>query len=195
MNMQTGRKEETGLPAQNFTVLALQRKVFARSNIGILAINKDAVSYDPLEDTSKPVYSRYNRNLGIEYNLASSNNLWTGKALLFKSFSPGSKTRDLVHAGNLQYSSRKWTLNWQHEYVGRNYNAEVGYTPRRGYIKANILALRNFFPKRGKILSHGPRITSFYYFDESFKRTDNEVVALYLLTFRTQAVLSELRLF
>lgn len=190
MNMQTGQKEETGLPAQNFTVLALQRKVFARSNIGILAINKDAVSYDPSKDSSKPVYARYNRNLGLEYNLASSNNLWTGKALVFKSFSPGNKGRDLTHAANLQYSSRKWTINWQHEYVGSRYNAEVGYIPRRGYIKGNLVALRNFFPKKGIVLSHGPRLTGFAYFDEKFRRTDHEGVFLYNITFRTQAVLA-----
>ena len=32
----------------------------------------------------------YNRNIGAEYNLASANNLWTGKLMFLKSFSPGS---------------------------------------------------------------------------------------------------------
>ena len=36
MDMQTKKVNETGLPAQNFAVIALQRKVFARSNIRLL---------------------------------------------------------------------------------------------------------------------------------------------------------------
>ena len=29
-------------------------------------------------------YSLYNRNIGVEYNLASSNNIWTGKVHVAK---------------------------------------------------------------------------------------------------------------
>jgi hypothetical protein len=38
----------------------------------------------------------YNRNVGMEYNLASSNNLWTGKLLGLKIIYPGVKGRDFV---------------------------------------------------------------------------------------------------
>ncbi|MBP9924480.1 MAG: carbohydrate binding family 9 domain-containing protein, partial [Cyclobacteriaceae bacterium] len=84
MDMQTGKVEKDGLPTQNFAVVALQRRVFARSNVGLLVVNKESVNYAPPD--SGTVYSEYNRNLGVEYNLASSNNLWTGKALFLKSF-------------------------------------------------------------------------------------------------------------
>ncbi|MCU0359073.1 MAG: carbohydrate binding family 9 domain-containing protein, partial [Cyclobacteriaceae bacterium] len=85
MDMQTGSVDETALPDQNFAVLALQRRVFARSNIGMIFINKQSLNYTPPSDPEMPVYSQYNRNLGLEYNLASSNNIWTGKALFLKS--------------------------------------------------------------------------------------------------------------
>ena len=84
MDIQTGKVEEEYLPRQNFAVVALQRRVFARSNIGLIFINKKSLDYQPSEDPAVPVYSEYNRNIGLEYNLASSNNLWTGKALVSK---------------------------------------------------------------------------------------------------------------
>lgn len=89
MDMQTGSVAETGLPAQNFGVIALQRRVFARSNIGFIFVNKQSLNYTPGADSSKPVYSLYNRNAGLEYNLASANNQWTGKLLFLKSFNDG----------------------------------------------------------------------------------------------------------
>lgn len=191
MNMQTGGEDQSGLPAQNFAVAAVQRRVFARSNIGLIVVDKESLNYSSLTDREQLLYSRYNRNLGLEYNLASSNNLWTGKALFLKSFSPGKQDQNFVHAANLQYSSRKWTLNWQHEYVGRNYNAEVGYVPRRNYIKINPETSYNFFPKGGRILSHGPEISSTHFFNsESFRQIDNETYLAYNFMFRERSAFS-----
>lgn len=187
MNMQTGKVNALGLPAQNFTVASVQRKVFSRSNIGMIFINKQSLNYE--RDTSKPSYSDYNRNMGVEYNLASSNNLWTGKMMLLKSFSPKQTGKDIVQAAHLQYSSRRLFLWWQHEYVGKNYNAEVGYVPRKGYIKLNPQAGYTFFPKGGKVLSHGPKFFYGVFLDESFKRTDDEHFLGYQVAFRNQGSL------
>ena len=184
MDMQTAKMGST-LPSQNFAVLALQRKVFARSNIGAIFINKESLNFQ--SGNAVTTVSQYNRNAGLEYNLASSNNMWTGKAVTMKSFSPNKKGRDVMQAANLQYISGNWNLNWQHEYVGRNYNAEVGYVPRTGYINLNPQGSYLFFPKKGKLVSHGPRMFSSNYFDESFKRTDNTNFLAYNLNFRSRA--------
>lgn len=190
MDMETKNDKERGLPDQNFAVVSLQRRVFARSNIGFIFINKQSVNYHPQDDTSKPVYTRYNRNIGMEYNLASNNNLWTGKALLLKSFTPGLSGRDIVHAAHLQYSSRKWTVLIQESYIGKNYSAEAGYVPRNGLININPVISRLFFAKHGIILSHGPQISSTYYFDESFRKTDYLNFLLYKFNLRNQSTFS-----
>ena len=52
MDMQTGTVDSIGLPRQNFAVFALQRKVFARSNIGFLLVNKESINYDPPKDST-----------------------------------------------------------------------------------------------------------------------------------------------
>lgn len=190
MDIQTGKVEEDYLPRQNFAVLALQRKVFARSNVGVIFINKQSINYTPSEDPEAINYSQYNRNIGLEYNLASSNNLWTGKAIVLKSFSPGVSDKDFTHAANIQYATRRLTVSWQHEYVGANYNAEVGYVPRANYVRVSPLVGYLFFSKGKTILSHGPKIQTSYFFDTDYNHTDNTSVFSYGITFRTQAVLT-----
>jgi hypothetical protein len=187
MDVQTGQSGQANLPAQNFGVLTLQRRVFSRSNIGFLFVNRDATGGAPNAVNTTP---GYNRNVGMEFNLATSNNLVTGKLLSLKSFTPGIKGHDFVGAGHVQYLSKYWTLYLQHEYVGKNYNAEVGYVPRTGYNKINPLIQHNFFPKSGMVLSHGVQLSSTYFFDEHFKRTDNESIFSYLITFRNRSTLT-----
>ncbi|MEX6686222.1 DUF5916 domain-containing protein [Danxiaibacter flavus] len=191
MDMRTASVDETALPAQNFAVLSLQRKVFKRSNIAFIYVDKASMNYNPTAaDSVKGVYQQYNRNIGLEYNLASSNNIWTGKAMALKSFAPNLKGNDWTYAGHLQYSSKKWLIYGQTQYVGNNYTAEVGYVPRRDYIKLNPQVSYYFFPKGGNILTHGPVFTSIYYFNTRFKQTDHSNVLSYLFTFRSKATLS-----
>ena len=68
LNMQTARDEDNNLPSYNYTVAALQRKVFSRSNIGVILVNKQNFG-DNQSDTTT-YYSDFNRVLGIDYNLA-----------------------------------------------------------------------------------------------------------------------------
>jgi len=106
-----------------------------------------------------------------------------------KSFSPKLSGKDMVHAAHLQYSSRRLLVWWQHEYVGKNYNAEVGYIPRKNYIKLNPQAGYTFFPKGGRVLSHGPKFFYVSFFNETFKRTDDEHFLGYIVAFRNQSSL------
>lgn len=190
MDVETGKVDSMGLPAQNFTILSVQRRVFARSNISFILINKQSVDYHPQQDSSKTIYSLYNRNAGLEYNLASSNNKWKGKADVFASFSPGEKGNNISAASSLEYAGKYWDLSLQEEYVGSHFNAEVGYVPRSGYIKLNPQITKNFFPKGGSILSHGPQISNIYFFDEHLHSTDNESMLSYLITFRNRSTVA-----
>jgi len=190
MTMQTDRVVSKLTPSQNYTVLALQRRVFARSNVGLLFVNRDQVLH---RDEKDPAYfsNPYNRNLGIEYNLASPNNLWTGKAVVLKSFSKSTSKEDWVHAANLKYNSKNWMFNWQQEYVGRQYNAEVGYVPRKDYIKLSPAASWTFFNKNNKITSQSFQLFTFNYYTDQLKLTDNTTYMSYSLNLRNQAVLTQ----
>jgi hypothetical protein len=190
MDMQTKSVAERDLPTQNFAVVSLQRKVFSRSNIGFLFVNKQSLRYEPDKDPVTPEHKQYNRTVGFEYNLASPGNYWTGKAMVLKSFSPGSGPRSITQAANLNYTSRKLLLSWQHEYVGKDFLAEVGYIPRTGYVKMNPQAGFLFFPKKSVVLSHGPLLQTVFYANEQFRKTDYEHSLTYRTTFRNQSVLN-----
>jgi hypothetical protein len=190
MTMQTAEVEKDALPSQNFTVMSLQRQVGARSNIGAIFVNKQSLRYNPdATEEGKPVYSEFNRNAGLEYNLASRNNLWTGKAMVLQSFGPDNVGNGFVHAANLKYASGNLTWNWQHEYVSESYTAEVGYVPRRGYYKINPSGGYLFFPKSEKILSHGPEFGSTFFWNKNGVKTDNATFLAYNIRWRSQSKL------
>lgn len=186
MDMQTGEADELGVPPQNFAVFALQRRVFSRSNIGVLYVDKESSSRQMAG--WPPAESSFNRNLGVEYNLASADNQWTGKLLYLRSFSSGGKGGGDVYAGNLQYNTRRWLINGQMENVSENYAAEVGYVPRRDYHRAATTIGYTFLPEGGRVLSHGPSLNSSNFFEWGGKLSDYETVLNYTVTFRSQDV-------
>jgi hypothetical protein len=192
MDVQTAKQEKDAVPSQNFSVFALQRRLFSRSNISLLFTNMQSDNYHPDKDSVLPHHSVYNRNIGIEYNLASYRNLWTGKLLLLKSFSPNKKADAFTYAGNLQYSDKRWLINGAVESVGKNYNAEVGYVPRHDYIKLNPQIAYAFFPHNTSILSHGIQLSANYFYNKRFHQTDHQNILTYLVTFRNRASLSSL---
>ncbi|UCE93656.1 MAG: carbohydrate binding family 9 domain-containing protein, partial [Flavobacteriaceae bacterium] len=135
MDMQTANDESIGLPNQNFAAVSLQRKVFSQSSIGFLFVNKESFNYPEESEEYYELYTKYNRNLGFEYNLASYNNLWTGKAFVFKSFSPDDDGNGFTQAANIEYKSQNWNFGLKQEYVADDFRAEVGFVPRNGYFK------------------------------------------------------------
>jgi hypothetical protein len=198
MDMKTAENRNDNTLAQNFAVVAIQRKLFKKSSIELFYIDKSGLNYEaPIaaNPNCNCVYQApgapYNKNLGFEYLIAPSNNLWSGKTIFIKSFSSNKPSdKDFLNAGNLQYSNRKWIVSWQHEIVGNNFNAEVGYVPRNNYIKIAPSITRLFFPKSGSILSHGPQLMGTYYYDMDFARTDNTKQFTYLVTFRDKSTMA-----
>ena len=182
MNIQTNKVDSLGMPAQNYAVFALQRQVFARSNISLMYIDKASINYDPQPGEAQ--YSKYNRNLGIEYNLASANNFWTGKFILHKNFRPDTDKETFMHAVALNYDVKNLSVEWEHEYVGENYNPETGFVPRKDYIRANPEVNYRFFPKNSKkIVSHGPFFGSSVFFTPEGKYTESESYVGYGIDF------------
>ena len=188
LDVQTASQDST--PKNNYAVFALQRQVFARSNVRFLFVNRDAVGYSPEKNAAT---NKYNRNIGAEFNLASTNNLWTGKVMFLKSFTPGKTNDDFVHAADLKFSKASFFWQWQHEYVGKNYNAEVGYVPnatRNGYFKINPTIGYLFFIKSPKIISHGPKLVTNMYWDKQLELSDREVTFSYNINFINRATIS-----
>ena len=187
MDIQTASVAETGQPVQNFGVVSLQRKVFSRSNIGLMFVNKQSFRYPDEADSLRTLYPKFNRNLGVEYNLGSADNLWSGKAFLLKSFSPDEDGRGIAQAANISYTNRQWSWGIQEEYVGDSYSAEVGFVPRDSYIRLNGFLGYLFFPKKGSIVSHGPILSTSHFFNTRFGSTDYQNALAYALNYTNRS--------
>jgi hypothetical protein len=155
MNMQTARQKAIELESANYTVAAVQRQVFSRSSIAAIFVNKQNTS-DSLNDFTTNT-GQFNRIVGLDYNLASKDGKWEGKFFYHKSISPGNPGDAFSHASYLNYNSKYFYFEHNHEYVGVNYNAETGYVPRRNYWRLEPNFGFWFYPKNNRLVNqHGP---------------------------------------
>ena len=175
MNIQTGRDRQINQPSVNYTVGAVQRQVFERSNIAAIFVNKQAMATG--EFGIQP--HRFNRLAGLDYNLASANSKWTGKAYYHRSFDPDQPQDTYSHGVNLLYSTPRWEVNWEHELTGRNFNAEVGFVLRRGIRRASLLAQRTFYPRSSTVNRHGPGVWQQVQWNPAVGMTDNRTILFY----------------
>ena len=190
MNIQTQSQPDEGLPNQNFGVVTLQRKVLARSNVNFMMVNKQSFNYPEGTTPETSIHKKYNRNMGMEFNFASPNNLWNGKAFVMKSFSPDQPDQTHAIAGHLEYKSFKWNVKLQQEVVGENFNAEVGYVPRRGFTKTDAkVGYLHYLNRKSALLSHGPSINQTYFFNPQGHQTDRTTYFGYLFNFLNRSTL------
>lgn len=184
LNMQTARNDAYKLPSYNYTVAALQRRVFSRSNIGAVLVNKQSVS--SINDTTG-YYNPYNRIVGLDYNLATPNNRWNGKVYLHQAITTSDVSDKVAHGARLEYRKRLFTAQWQHQYVGAGYDAEVGFVRRENYFRASPQIEFNLFPGKGVMVEHGPEVEADVFYQPGFGRTDHEVQVSYRFEFRDQS--------
>ena len=163
LNIQTSANKDTvvGLPTYNYSVFALQRKLFSRSNISMMIVNKEGIGFETLNE--KKGFNPYSRNVVLQYNLASKDNFWNGKIALMKSFSPQFNSDDWTQLIDLNYTTQVWDVGLTVSRVGENYRSEVGFVPRRGYTYIEPSVAYLYYPKKSdsKIVSHGPKFFSF----------------------------------
>ncbi|WP_238749312.1 DUF5916 domain-containing protein [Neolewinella maritima] len=153
LNMQAAQNRDQGLPSFNYTVAALQHRVGARSNVGGIFVNKQ--NFTNFSDSTE-TNADFNRVVGLDYNLATKDNTWNGKTFLHRSFSADGQGDDYTHGVNLEYRHRNWNVQYDHIYVGENFNAEVGFVPRRGYFSSGVEAARIDYPDNPDVVTKGP---------------------------------------
>ncbi len=172
LNMQTAPNLTNGLPSFNYTVAAAQRVVGKRSNIGLIGVNKQ--NFSEFSDTTA-TNRDYNRVLGLDYNLQTVNNKWNGKTFLHKSFSPeAADGNGFNHGLNLAYRTRPFTAEYSHQLITDDFNAEVGFVPRRGIFSTNAFAAWSIYPG-GRVVRKGPNIDGELIWADGQGQTDRSV--------------------
>lgn len=131
LNMQTQEDAQNGIAANNSTVLSFQQKMFSRSYLGFIFVNR--------QQTGKPSFeneeSEFNRVVGLDYTLASKDNKWTGRTFFHQSFDP-SASKEAYSAGlRLNYNSRKHNIRYGTNHIGDGFTSDLGFLRRTGIQK------------------------------------------------------------
>ena len=147
LNMHTGQQRDIGLNPANYTVGVLQRKVFDRSVLGAVFVNKE--NYLPNTGGGfSHDKSNFNRVGGLEFNYNSKDNKWESEAYYHRSFSPGDNRGANSAALYVGYNTLRWFAMFAQQYVGDNYRADVGFVPRRGFYSLYSNIRHSIFPKK-----------------------------------------------
>ena len=142
LNIETQQEAERGISGANTTVAVLQRKLFSRSNLTALLVNKE--TRDPSLSSR---LTAYNRVAGLEYNLASRDNRWQGKFYYHQGFTPSLKNDKAAAGGSLIYNVLRYQFSLSGYWIGDGFEAEAGVVPRRNVWRIAPQALFNFYPR------------------------------------------------
>ncbi|NDB03382.1 MAG: hydrolase, partial [Flavobacteriaceae bacterium] len=100
LNIQTASDPANEIASNNNAMFALQRKLGARSNLGVFMVNRQRLEdYDFTQESD-----RYNRVVGVDYNLASSDNTWSGRYYVHQSLNPDDRSGNLSAEAITRYN-------------------------------------------------------------------------------------------
>ena len=178
MSIKTDSENET--PSSNFTVATIQRKMFSRSSLSTFIVNKDT-------NVDNESISSYNRIIGVDFNLASTDNLWTGKAFYHHSLYENAINNPYAAATSIKYNNGVVSADMGYSFVGSGYIAEVGFIKRNGFHRFGPKIDYKFYPKKGSIQNHGPTFIFDTFLDDNFDLTDREIELKYNINWRNRS--------
>ncbi len=184
LNIQTEEDELNEIPSNNNTVLALQKKMFSRSNLSFIFVNRQTFEdYDFVDEID-----RYNRVVGLDYNLASPNNTWTGKFYYHQAFAHDIGDRNGSGGMDLRYNSRFFNFGVRGNFVGDDFRSDLGFIRREDVVAARPFAELNFWPKKGKLNTHGFRFSPNFIWRPTldYQNTDYTIFTQWEAQFKTQ---------
>ena len=188
LTMQTAEDVANEIPTVNNSVITLQHKMFNRSNLSFMFINKQATrDYDFLDASEK-----YNRVIGLDYRLASKDNSWIGKYFLHKSFSPNVTDKDYSAGFSTEYFSRKWNFRASGVYVGGNFRSDLGFIRRTDIFKISPRIERTFWPQGKNIQKHSFSFTPVFLWKPNlnFQNSDYAIISRWQASYKNNTELS-----
>ncbi len=180
MNMTT--QETSDFLSRNFMVVSIQKKIFARSNLGFIFVDKEYIN-QPVDTTM------FNRVVGFDYNLATKDNFWSGKLYYHRSFQPDNPGNQYSQGAAISYSSQNLQVELGQRSVGENYKAETGFVTRTGYNHISPEITYLFVPNKW-IVSHGLKLENNSYFNKEYHKIDHENKLSYQFSFQDRSTFS-----
>ena len=176
LNMQTKEETSIGLPAQNYTVAALQRNFWAQSNITFSLVNKQSFGVEP-SDTSKffsenvfraiQVGNRtelrpntYNRVVSVDLETSSKDTRWYHSSYVSKSFDDFNDRENFSGLLFGSYSTRTFSAFSGFSFINEFFNAEAGFVPSARVYPGQYSFFGNLayqiYPEKESIIRMGP---------------------------------------
>ncbi|WP_299456231.1 DUF5916 domain-containing protein [uncultured Microscilla sp.] len=124
LDVQTQGNHEADSLGQNQFVATVQQRVWGRSSINAILVNRQAF------DGTQMLGNDFNRVAGMEFRYLSNNGDLRGALRGFKSFTPDQLDRSLSYGGFGEYRNRKFNIGVAYEQQQENFIAELGFTPR-----------------------------------------------------------------
>ena len=134
LNMITDSDPENEISSNNNSVIALQQKMFSRSFLGLIFINREKLEEDEIENDQ----AKFNRVLGIDYNLQSKDSKWVGKIWYHKSYESKNVKNNFSNGLWLNYNSRKNNLFLSSRQISDEFSSDLGFIRRTG-IKSHFI--------------------------------------------------------
>jgi Domain of unknown function (DUF5916)/Carbohydrate family 9 binding domain-like len=187
LNLQTAEDAQNEIVSNNNGMIALQRKVFSRSNIGAFFLNRQTIGDYSFQNSN----DKYNRVMGLDYVLASKDSKWNGKAYVHKSMQHGDVSGNLSSQAMMVFNTRNYNIVTDFVYVDQDFRSDLGFIPRKNIFKSGNSFQRTFYPKQGKINKLSSRILNIMYFNPriDFKKTDHLLWFNEDIEFKNQAKL------
>lgn len=192
LNMHTDRVNWDStqvLPAANFTVATVQKKVFERSALSAILVNKQNF-IGKLSEAQKEGIQPWSRVAGLEFNLYSPDNRWTGEWYYHRSFSPDPDLRGQTLANFLGFNDRNLNAHMGYLLVDSNYTTEAGFVPRVGYQNIFTNVGLPFYPKNSSINSWEIGVEANMTYSLGFQHTDRDLALWSSLNFQDQSRLN-----
>jgi Domain of unknown function (DUF5916)/Carbohydrate family 9 binding domain-like len=173
LNMQTADDVPAKIVSNNNAMISLQRKVFSRSNISAFMINRQTLQTYDFQKAS----DKFNRVLGLDYNLASKDGIWSGRFFAHKSFQPDDSKGNMSSQIWLSRNTRNYRFNFDLVYIDNDFRSDLGFVPRKGFLKQGNYMARNFYPKNSVFNVNTFSLLYFYYTNpaQNFRRTDGNL--------------------
>jgi hypothetical protein len=136
-------------------------------------------------DKDKFVSDSYNTVVGSDLFISSKHNKLNGKLFYHQHLTSEKLSDSYAHASWLNYSTRDFALEWNHEYVGSNYQPAVGFVPRNkvfdpvqnrllrtAYWRLEPFAKINFYPHSNIINNYSFSSYFDWYWNKDIVNTD-----------------------
>jgi hypothetical protein len=170
LSMMTASQQANDLPAFNYTVIAAEQRIFDRSNLAFIFVNKQSIDDKGFGET----FDKYDRLVGLEYRIGSQNNFWSGKISFMNAITPNDTQQKFAHFTEVGYNRRRFRLAWSHALIGDGFDAEVGFVPRKDILLLSPEATLRFYPKNPNIVQHSINLKTRWFY--KLGKDDNEVL-------------------